>query len=322
MTYRVLMTDRPWPDETIERTILEAAGCELTLAPSDDEPTLVRHAADADAIATCWAKVTPAIIDAAGNCRHIARMGIGLDNIALDAATGRGIPVTNVPDYCIEEVGDHAMALLLAVARKTALFDRQLAAGTYDVNAGPAMRRLSTQTLGLVGFGRCGQAMHRRAAGFGMRQLAWSPSGNDRGLDVEMAPLDRLIAEADFISLHVPLDTGGESSTRHLFGAEQFAAMQSHAVLINTSRGPVVDQNALLAAVEAGQIGGAGLDVFDPEPPDLDDPLLRHDRIVTTPHAAFVSEEALAELRERVAHQIVAVKDGRTPESVVNGVSV
>ena len=314
----VVMTDRPWPDNAIEQAILNEAGIELTLASADDEATLIEAVAGADAIATCWAKVTPAVIEAAERCRHIARMGIGLDNIDLDAATERGIPVTNVPDYCIEEVGDHAMALLLALARKTSLYDRMLAGGTYDVNAGPPMRRLSTQTLGLVGLGRCGQAMHRRAAGFGLRMLAWTPSGNSRGLDVEMVDLDRLIAESDFISVHVPLT----SETRHLFGAERFAAMKPSAVIINTARGPVLDEAALLDAVNSEQIAGAGLDVYDPEPPRLDDPLLSHDRIVTTPHAAFVSVEALTELRERVARQIVDVLAGREPEHVVNGVEV
>ena len=322
MTYSVLMTDRPWPDDSIERAILEAAGCELTIADADDEQTLCAAVGDADAIATCWAKVTPAVLEAAPRCRHVARMGIGLDNIALDAATERGIPVTNVPDYCVEEVGDHAMALLLALARKTSFYDRQLAGGVYDVNAGPPMRRLSTQTIGLVGMGRCGQAMSRRAAGFGVRQIGWSPSGDNRGCDVEMVPFDRLLTEADFISVHVPLSDDPEHGTRHLFDAAAFEAMKPSAVLINTARGPVIDEAALLVAVESGQIAGAGLDVYDPEPPDLDSPLLQHDRIVTTPHAAFVSVEALAELRERVARQIVAIKEGQPAESIVNGVSV
>ena len=312
------MTDRPWADDEIERELLEKSGCELHLSPSDDEQTLIEQAANADAIATCWAKVTPGVIAAAKNCRHVARMGIGLDNIDLDAATARSIPVTNVPDYCIEEVGDHAMALLLAIARKTSFYDRQLAGGEYDVNAGPPMRRLSTQTLGIVGMGRCGQAMARRAVGFGLRLIGWSPSGDNRGLPVEMVDLDRLTAESDFISLHVPLD----ESTHHLFGADRFAAMKPSAAIVNTARGGVIDPDALFRAVEGQQIAGAGIDVYEPEPPPSDSPLLAHDRIVTSPHAAFVSVEALDELRERVAGQIVAVKEGQTPENIVNGVAI
>ena len=315
--FHVVMTDRPWPDDSIERDRLEAAGCTLELAAADDETSLVAAVADADALATCWAKVTPAVIEAAPKCVHIARMGIGLDNIDLAAATQRGIPVTNVPDYCIEEVGDHAMALLLTLARKTAFYDRQLAAGEYDVNAGPPMRRLSRQTLGLVGLGRCGQAMARRAAGFGFRMLAWTPSGDDRGLPVEMVDLETLTRESDFISLHVPLT----DETHHLFAAPQFEAMRNTAVIINTARGPVWDEQALLQAIEEGHIAGAGIDVYSPEPPDLTSPLLRHDRIVTTPHAAFVSVEALAELRRRVADQIVAVSRKERPENVVNDIA-
>ena len=309
----VLMTDRPWPDDSIERDLLTKAGIELVLADADDEATLVNAVGDVDAIATCWAKVTRPVLEAAKNCRHVARMGIGLDNIDLEAAAELDIPVTNVPDYCIEEVGDHAMALLLALARKTSYYDRELAHGRYDVNAGPPMRRLSTQTLGLVGLGRTGQAMHRRALGFGFRQLAWTPSGNKRGLDIETVGMSQLIAESDFISLHVPLT----DDTYHLFGREQFAAMRPTSVLINTARGPVVDAEALYEAVEAGLIAGAGLDVYEPEPPPMSEPYLNHDRIVTTPHAAFVSVEALEELRQRVAKQIIDVIKGRTPENVV-----
>ena len=315
----VLLTDRPWPDSSIEAAILSAAGHSLTEAPASDEATLVELAPRFDAIATCWAKITQPVLDAAANCRHVARMGIGLDNIDVDACTRRGIPVTNVPDYCVEEVADHSMACLLDLARNTTAYDRAIKSGSYDLAAGPPMRRLSTQTLGIAGFGRCGQAVAARSAAFGLRVIAWSKSGNNHGHSaVTMVPFETLLAESDYLSVNVPLT----ADTRHLFGASAFAAMKPTAILCNTARGPVVDQAALLDALNTGQIGGAALDVWDPEPPAMDDPLLQHPRLLATPHAAFVSEESLVELRERAARQIVDVLAGRTPESVVNGVTV
>lgn len=312
---KVLITDHPWPSIDIETEILRDNGIEVIDSPADDEATLSKLAADVDAIATCWAKVFRPVIDAAPNCRHIARMGIGLDNIDVAYASERGIPVTNVPDYCIEEVADQAIGGLLGLARNVVQFDREIKDGKYDLAGAPPMRRLSTQTIGIVGFGRTGQAVADRAKSFGLKVLAWSKSGNNYGRgDVEMVPFEQILAECDYISVHVPLS----DNTRHLFDAKAFSAMKPSAYLANTSRGPVIDQKALLDALNSGEIAGAALDVWDPEPPAMDDPLLQHPRLVATPHAAFVSVEALEELRRRVAHQIVAILGGKEAESVVN----
>ena len=316
---KVLITDHPWPSIDIETSILNENGIDVVDAPADDEATLVGLASDVDAIATCWAKVFRPVIDAAPSCKHVARMGIGLDNIDVAYASEKGIPVTNIPDYCIEEVADQAIGGLLGLARNVVQFDREIKQGQYDLAGAPPMRRLSTQTIGIVGFGRTGQAVADRAKAFGLNVIAWSKSGNSHGrTDVEMVSIDRLIAESDYISVHVPLT----DETKSLFNAETFAAMKNTAYLANTSRGPVIDQKALLAALNNGDIAGAALDVWDPEPPAMDDPLLQHPRLVATPHAAFVSVEALEELRTRVARQIVDVLSGRQPESVVNGVTV
>ncbi|MBX3437746.1 MAG: C-terminal binding protein, partial [Planctomycetaceae bacterium] len=172
MAARVLITDRPWPDASVERAILEPAGCELIEAPNGEEATLVELAREVDAIATCWAKVTAHVIAAAVNCRHVARMGIGLDNIDVAAATKRGIVVTNVPDYCVEEVADHALAMLLALARNITFFHLRTKRGEYDLKAGPPMARLSGQTLGLVGFGRIARSLRTRATALGLRVIA------------------------------------------------------------------------------------------------------------------------------------------------------
>lgn len=316
---KVLITDHPWPSIDIETKILTEAGYEVIDAPSDDEATLVELSRDVAAIATCWAKVFRPVIEAATECKHIARMGIGLDNIDVAFASEKGIPVTNVPDYCIEEVADQAIGGLLGLARNVVQFDREIKDGKYDLAGAPPMRRLSTQTIGIVGFGRTAQAVADRAKAFGLKVLAWSKSGNDHGRsDVEMVELDRLLSESDYVSVHVPLTP----ETRYLFNADTFKKMKSTAYLANTSRGPVIDQKALLDALNSGEIAGAALDVWDPEPPAMDDPLLQHPRLVATPHAAFVSVEALEELRRRVAIQIVDVLQGRTPESVVNAAAL
>ncbi|QDT55336.1 Glycerate dehydrogenase [Caulifigura coniformis] len=315
---KVLITDAPWGDVAIESAILKPHGVSVIAAPNGRESTLAEQASDVDAIATCWAKVTSAVINAAARCRHIARMGIGLDNIDVASATARGMLVTNVPDYCVEEVADHAMALLLASVRNVGFFHHRIKTGEYDLKAGAPMHRLSGRTLGLIGFGKTARAVFQRAKGFGLRVIAASASGNDYGTGCRMVSLDELLAESDLISIHAPLTP----ETRHLVNRGTLARCRRGVFLVNTSRGGLIDQSALQEALESGQVAGAGLDVFDPEPPDVSQPLLRNERVIATPHAAFVSEESLVELRERVARQIADVLEGRTPPHVVNGLRV
>ncbi len=314
MTPRVLLTDRPWVDNSIERGILAAAGIELIEAPASDEATLSCLAADCQAIMTCWAKVTQAIMAASPGCQHVARLGIGLDNIDVAYATSQKILVTNVPDYCIEEVVDHALALLLGLARNVAFHHLQTKQGVYDLRAGQPMRRISGQTLGLLGFGRTGQLLREKALGLGLKVIAHSASGSDRRTGCEMVSQAELFRRSDFLSLHAPLNP----QTKHVVNARTLATMQPHAVIINTSRGPLIDHAALWDALQANRIGGAGLDVFEFEPPNLADPLFSDPRVIATPHIAFVSEESLINLRERTAQQVVDVLQHRTPENVIN----
>ena len=312
--YRVLLTDRAWPDASIEREILAQAGAELIEADDTSEASLCALAADVDAIAANWAPVTDAVVRAARRCRIICRMGIGLDNIAVAAATERKIAVTNVPDYCIAEVADHALALILACARNIAFFHSRTKRGDYDLQAGPAMPRLAGKRLGLVGLGRIGRNLAAKVQALGMEVLGHTSSGNDHGTGCRMASLDMLLTESDFVSLHVPLS----SQTRHLLSLAEFEKMKHSAYLINTARGGLINHADLWTALQRNLIAGAALDVFDPEPPDLSTPLLRDERVIVTPHAAFVSHESLIELRSRVAHQIVDILSGRRPECVVN----
>jgi D-3-phosphoglycerate dehydrogenase len=312
--FRVLFTDLPWGDSEIERRVLAPIPADMIQSPDAREETLCALAADADAIATCWAAVTARVVSAATRCRLIARMGIGLDNIDVAAASARGIPVTNVPDYCIPEVAEHALALLLALARNIGFFHLRTKRGEYNLQAAPAMHRLSGRTLGLFGLGRIGQAVAARAGTLGLNVIAHSRSGDDHGTGCRMVDRPTLLAESDFISLHAPLT----DETLRAFSTDQFRSMKPGAFLINTSRGGLVDLEALWQALDDRTIAGAGLDVFESEPPDLSHPLFADERVLVTPHAAFVSEEALIDLRTRVAGQISDALAGRVPHNVVN----
>jgi D-3-phosphoglycerate dehydrogenase len=313
--YRVLLTDRAWPDLQIERDRLAPLDAELIDSPSADEATLVELARDVDAIGTCWAGVTESVIRAASpRCRIVARFGIGLDNISVTTATELGIAVTNVPDYCISEVSDHALALLLAAARNIAFFHARTKRGEYALEAGPPMKRLAGATLGLAGLGRIARALVPKARALGLEVIAYNRGGDDHGTGCGMVSFDRLLAQSDFISVHLPLS----DETRGLFCERAFARMKPSAWLINTSRGALVDHEALYRAIQSGRIAGAALDVFDPEPPDLSRPLFRDERVIVTPHAAFLSAESLRELRTRASSQIATALEGRRPENVVN----
>ncbi|WP_437225432.1 C-terminal binding protein [Planctomicrobium sp. SH661] len=312
--HQVLITDHPWPGIDIEQRLLAPYGVEIIDAPDESEATLARLAQNVDAIATCWAKVTTKVVQAAQNCRIICRMGIGLDNIDIPTATSKGIVVTNTPDYCVGEVADHALGLLLAVTRNIGFFHHRTKGGEYNLRAAGTMHRMQGRTLGLFGFGKTGQLVYQRARACGMNVIACTPSGNDYGTGCKMVSFEELLEQSHYLSLHAPLT----SENRHAFNADAFGKMKDGVVLVNTSRGPLVDHTALYDAIQSGKVAGAGLDVFEPEPPDLSDPLYRDERVIATPHAAFVSEESLIEMRERVAHQIAAVLSGERPDNVVN----
>jgi D-3-phosphoglycerate dehydrogenase len=314
MRHKVLLTDFAWPDLEIERTILAEYDAELVVAPNRELPTLIRLARDTDAIMTNWADVPAQLIDAAPRCRIIARLGIGLDNIDVRRATERGIPVTNVPDYCLTEVAEHTLALVLALARKIGLFHANARAGRYDLAAGFPLRRIEGQTLGIIGLGQIGRRVAEKALALGMKVIAFNRSRPTPPSGVTWADLNALLAHSDYITLHVPLT----DDTRHMIGVAQLALMKPTAFLINTARGALVDHAALAAALAAGRLAGAALDVQEPEPPDLSQPPYSDERVIVTPHAAFYSTESVDELRRRVAHQVGTRLAGGVPENVVN----
>lgn len=312
--FEVLLTDYAWPDLEIERGVLAACGAELVVAPDRQVETLVRLATDADAIMTTWVRVPAEVLEAATRCRIVARLGIGLDNIDVECATRRGIVVTNVPDYCLHEVAEHTLALILALGRKVAFYHQESKQGRYELNAGPPLRRIAGQTLGIVGLGNIGRSLAQKALGLGMRVIATSRRRSSPVPGVEWRSLEDLLAESDYVSLHVP----STAETRGLIGRDQLARMKPTAYLINTSRGALLDEGALIEALNSGQIAGAALDVQQQEPPDLSQPPFHDPRVIVTPHAAFASVESLAELRRSAAQQVVDRLQGRVPRNVVN----
>jgi D-3-phosphoglycerate dehydrogenase len=249
----------------------------------------------------------------------IARYGIGVDNVDVDAAAARDVPVTNVPEYCLEEVATHALTLLLALARSVPQYDRSVAAGDWDRGVGAPVHRFSTGTVGVVGYGAIGREVGARAAALGADVVASDPflSGADLADDpADLVSFDALLDRADFVTVHSPLT----DDTRGMFDADALDRMKSSAYLVNVARGPIVDGDALRDALDAGDIAGAGLDVFPDEPPADDDPLRDHDRVVATPHVAWYSEEANEERRRTVARIVESVLTGGDPWNVVNDV--
>jgi D-3-phosphoglycerate dehydrogenase len=312
--YRVLLTDYAWPDLDLERAGLAKVDAELVVAEKSDAASLAELARSCDAIMTNWAKVPESVIAASSNCRIVSRLGIGLDNIDVAYCTRRGIPVTNVPDYCLIEVAEHALALLLAQARKVAFYHYETQQGRYQLQAGPPLRRIEGQTLGIVGLGNIGRKLAEKALALGLRIVATSRSRKHAMPGVEFVELDELLSRSDYVSLHTPVTP----ETKHSLGAAQFARMKPSAYLINTARGGLIDHAALASALNAGQLAGAALDVQDLEPPDLTQPPYNDPRVIVTPHAAFVSAESLANLRSRVAQQVATRLTGGVPENVVN----
>jgi D-3-phosphoglycerate dehydrogenase len=310
----VLITDYAWPSLDIERDVLAAAGASLRVAQSGDERELVELAADADAILTCFRPVTAAVLDAAPRCLTVARYGVGLDNIDVAHADRLGMVVTNVPDYCVDEVSDHAAALILALARNVVPFARDVADGRWDNTAHGPMHRLRGRTLGLVGYGAIARSLATKMRAFGMDVLAYTPSlTTNQDLDVA-ASLDELLTRADVVSLHVPLGP----TTKGLIDARELDLMKPGSYLVNTARGAVVDSDALSAALRSGHLAGAALDVLPTEPPASDDPLLHAPNLILTPHAAFDSVEAVQELQRKAATNVLDILQGRRPAYVIN----
>jgi D-3-phosphoglycerate dehydrogenase / 2-oxoglutarate reductase len=309
--FKVVVTDQVFPDVEIERAALADIGATLTVASGSRDEVLAA-AADADALLNTYFSFDAASLDHLAACRIIARYGIGVDNIDLDAAREQGIVVTNVPDYCVEEVAAHSVAMLLALLRRLPEGHDVLLRGGWGVDELRPIKRLSDVTIGLVGLGRIGRRTASMLSGLGV-QLIGSDPYVDELEGVEVVGFDELLARSDAVSLHSPLTP----ETRGMIGAEQLAAMRPDAVLVNASRGPLVVLADLIAALRDGTIRAAGLDVFEVEPPDPT-ALAGVPGLLATPHSAFYSEAALRESQTKAVRQVIKVLQGEAPDYAVN----
>jgi D-3-phosphoglycerate dehydrogenase len=258
-----------------------------------------------------------AVIQKLEQCRCIVRLGIGYENVAVDAATEQGIMVCNVPTYCIDDVADHALALLMAGVRHIARQDRWIRTGRWDRTGARPARRMKGCTMGFIAFGRIARALAERVSGFGMTLLAHDPYLDSETIArhrAQKVELDELLNRADFVSVHCPLT----DETRHLLGAKEFGLMKDGAFLVNTSRGPIIDEAALVDALRSGRVWAAGLDVFEQEPLALDSPLRAFDNVILTPHVGANSEESVADLYRTGVQISIDVYHGRWPQGVVN----
>jgi len=314
-TAKVVITDYVWESLDVEKAAM-AGLADLVALKTKRPEEFLPEAADCDALLNTYAGPIGAdTIARMPRCKIIARYGIGVDTIDVEAATAAGIIVTNNPTYCIEEVAEHAMALLLACARKVAFYDRMVRAGRWEVPPGKPMFRLAGGTLGLVGFGNIARQVAARAAAFGMRILFSDPfvqqGGPASGTKVELA---ELLRESDLVSLHPPLTP----QTRKMMGDEAFARMKPTAFLVNCARGPVVDTDALVRALDAGKIAGCALDTTDPEPLPDPHPLRGRENVILNPHVAWYSEQSMRGLQAGAPSEVRRVLSGEWPVNVVN----
>ena len=317
MSFIVAITDYVFPSLEPEQRVLTPLGVDLRPAQCKSEEEIIELTRDADGVLNCYAKMTARVIENLQRCKIIARYGIGVDNVDLAAATQAQILVTNVPDYCIDEVSDHALALLLALARRIVEANGAVKAGAWDVVAHAGIRRLRGQTLGLIGFGRIAKALASKVQALGMKVLVYDPYLEPVAIahhGAEAGSLDRILADADAISIHVPLS----EETHNLIGERELARMKPTAFLINTSRGGIVDEGALAIALKESRLGGAALDVLAVEPPPHDHPLRQAPNIILTPHLAFFSRESVIELQTKAVQEVARALRGEPPRSPVN----
>jgi D-3-phosphoglycerate dehydrogenase len=314
----VAIVDRTSIDHGTELSVLDAAGLEASTHVAADPEAVVAAGRGARALVVAADVAVPrSVFERLDALEVVARPAVGVENVALDAAREAGTTVVHVPDYCVEEVATHALALCLACLRSLPTYDRRLRAGEWDWGAGRPVRRLSTLTLGLVGFGRIGRAVAARAAAFGMDVLAADPYVSADAMaeaGVERVGFGALLDRADAVSIHAPLT----DETEGLFDADALARLDDEAVLVNTARGGIVDEDALHGALTSGALGAAGLDVFAEEP-RTDSPLFDLDSVVVSPHVAWYSEDASEEVTRRVAEEVVRVLRGDPPRNPVTG---
>jgi D-3-phosphoglycerate dehydrogenase / 2-oxoglutarate reductase len=305
----IAVTDSVFPSLDPAKAALARLNPTFRMSKSVNADDILSVAKDADAILVTYAKLTREILTQLTKCKAIGRFGLGVDNIDLPAAKEKGIAVNYVPDYCIREVSDHAMALLLALIRKIPLSNKLVQSGRWEMPAVVPIRRIEGTVLGLVGFGNIPRLVAPKAQAFGIKVIAYDPYAKSevfKAARVESVDFDTLLKTSDYISVHAPL----MPATRGMMNAVAFAKMKKGAHIVNTARGPLIDEPALIAALDSGQVGSAGLDVVAAEPLAKDSPLLGRDNVIISPHTGFYSIEALNELQTKCATDVARVLSG------------
>lgn len=305
----IAVTDTVFPSLDPAKTALARLNPTYRMSKSVNADDIVAVAKDADAVLVTYAKLTRDVLMQLTRCRAIGRFGLGVDNIDLPTAKEKGIAVNYVPDYCIREVSDHAMALLLALIRKIPLSNKLVQGGRWEMPAVVPIRRIEGTVLGLIGFGHIPRLVAPKAQAFGMKVISYDPFAKPdvfKAAGVEGVDLDTLLKTSDYVSVHAPL----LAATRGMLNATAFSKMKKGAYVVNTARGPLIDEPDLIAALDSGQVGGAGLDVVAAEPLAKDSPLLGRDNVIISPHTAFYSIEALNELQTKCATDVARVLSG------------
>ena len=317
---KVYVTDHAYLNLDLERGVLNGLADVIDLNPTRTEDDVIAKTQDADALMVSFASVTARVLDALPKLRGILRYGVGFDNVDIPAATQRGVWVANVPDYCIPEVADHAMAMLLTLARKLPMLDASLRRGEWAaVKTSKPIYRLEGRTLGLIGMGRIGREVTKRAKGFGLNVIVadkYLPADKAAEAGATLVDFDQLVRESDYISVHAPLTP----ETQHLISAEALCKMKPSALLINVSRGGIVDTVALAQALHDGRIAGAGIDVFEKEPLEADHPIRSAPNMVLAAHATWYSEEAMAQLQRSAGEEVARMLRGDKPKNALNEV--
>lgn len=311
---RIVVTDCDHPTVEIEKEILSEIDPEFILTQCNTEDEVIEVAKDANGIINQYAPITRRVIESLKRCKVIARYGVGVDNIDVEAATEHKIIVANVPDYCIDEVSTHALALILACARGITLLNSKIKEKRWDFTLAKPLFRTQGKILGLFGLGKIARAVAQKASGFDFRIIAYDPYVPKVDGGIRLVEFSQLLSDSDFVSLHAPLT----DETRHSFGENELKKMKKTAYLINTSRGPIVDEKALYQALKNRWIAGAALDVMEKEPPDWNSSLLQLDNLIITPHISFYSEESYVELKTKVAQAVLSVLKGELPRAIVN----
>ncbi len=311
---KIVITDCDHPSVEFEKEIFKQIDSELVIENCKTEEDVIAVASDADGILNQYAPITEKVIASLQNCKIISRYGVGVDNVDVEAATKHNIIVANVPDYCVDEVSTHALSLILACARGLTILDRKIREQKWDFTVVKPLFRTEGQTVGLFGLGRIARMVAQKALGFGFKVIAYDPYVSEVDMDVQLVSLDHLLANSDFLSIHAPLT----EETRHSFGEKPLKSMKKTAFLINTSRGPLVDEKALFVALKEKWITGAALDVMEKEPPDWQNPLFTLENIIITPHISYYSEASYQELKTKTAQAVLSVLQGKKPRAVVN----